>query len=322
LRWGRIPPIICADMGSSLSSAAAVLAIYCALLVGASLAGGWLPQMLHLTHRRLQLVISFVAGLMLGMALLHLIPHAFFQLGSLDQTVGWTLAGFLGMFFLQRFLHYHHHDLPEEDPDDDCCDAADHQAAAAHPEHGLHAHTLAAKSARQLSWAGTAVGLGLHSLLDGVALAAAVMADAHGHGGLLGLGTAMAVILHKPFDAMAIITLMTSGGASRLSRGILNALFALVAPVGVGLFLLGFNEFPGGGQIFLGTALAFSAGMFLCISSSDLLPELQFHSHDRLKLSGALLLGLLAAFLIGQFETTGHDRHQHAHGDAAVEQHE
>ena len=40
-----------------------------------------------------------------------------------------------------------------------------------------------------------------------------------------------------------------------------------------------------------GVALAFSAGTFLCIALSDLLPELQFHSHDRLKLSLALLAG-------------------------------
>ena len=38
-------------------------------------------------------------------------------------------------------------------------------------------------------------------------------------------------------------------------------------------------------------ALAFSAGTFLCIALSDLLPELQFHSHDRLPLSAALLTG-------------------------------
>lgn len=38
-------------------------------------------------------------------------------------------------------------------------------------------------------------------------------------------------------------------------------------------------------------ALSFSAGTFLCIALSDLLPELQFHSHDRFKLSVALLAG-------------------------------
>jgi zinc and cadmium transporter len=40
----------------------------------------------------------------------------------------------------------------------------------------------------------------------------------------------------------------------------------------------------------------------LCIASSDLLPELQFHSHDRFKLSVALLAGLSIAVLIKQFE--------------------
>ncbi len=294
-------------MGEISSSVTVALLVYGVLLVGASLAGGWLPLVLHFTHRRLQTVISFVAGLMLGMALLHLIPHAAFKLGSIDKTVAWALAGFMVMFFLQRFLHYHHHDLPDEDPDDGCCD---HDRGTT-PPHPPHAHTLAEKSARQLSWAGTVVGLGLHSLLDGVALAAAVMADAHGSLGFLGLGTALAVILHKPFDAMAITTLMASGGASRSSQMVINGLFAFIAPVGAALFLVGMGQFSGGAETFLGVSLAFAAGMFLCISSSDLLPELQFHSHDRMKLSLALLFGLGVAALVGQFETSGHDRHQH-----------
>ena len=197
-----------------------LLVVYCVLVLGASLAGGLLPLLVRLTHTRLQTAISFVAGLMLGMALLHLIPHALEQSHSVDRTVGWVLAGFLVMFFLQRFFHFHHHDLPEDDPED-CCH--DHDAPHAHD----HSHTLAEKSARQLSWVGTALGLSLHSLLDGLALAAAVMAESQGRSGLAGVGTALVVILHKPFDAMAISTLMTASGKSRSSRQLLNALFAL-----------------------------------------------------------------------------------------------
>ena len=52
-------------------------------------------------------------------------------------------------------------------------------------------------------------------------------------------------------------------------------------------------------------ALAFSAGVFLCISLSDLLPEVQFHSHDMWMLSGALLTGVGLAGLIG-FAERGH----------------
>jgi zinc and cadmium transporter len=58
--------------------------------------------------------------------------------------------------------------------------------------------------------------------------------------------------------------------------------------------------------------LAFSAGTFLCISLSDLLPELQFHQHDRVKLSLALLLGLTVAYAAGRLEAAAHPSHAHA----------
>jgi zinc and cadmium transporter len=54
----------------------------------------------------------------------------------------------------------------------------------------------------------------------------------------------------------------------------------------------------------------------LCIACADLLPELQFHSHDRLKLSVALAAGLAVAVLIGQFESSGHDSHQAPHQES------
>jgi zinc and cadmium transporter len=305
-----------------------LLAIYCVFVLLASLAGGWLPFIIRLTHTRLQVAISLVAGLMLGIALLHFLPDAAEHLGSLDRTVAWMLGGFLAMFFLQRFFHFHHHDLPEGDPED-CCNkevaAEIHEPAHLHDhdhghdhehddhhhdhddevEHAHHAHTLAEKSAQQLSWVGTALGLTLHSLLDGLAMAAAFEATSRGQG-LAGFGTALAVILHKPFDAMAVSTLMTAGGSSRFSRQLLNALFSLATPLGVALFYLGANHIASSNVVFLGCALAFCAGTFLCIASSDLLPELQFHSHDRLKLSVALLLGIGIAVLIGVIEPHDH----------------
>ena len=258
-----------------------VLGFYCVLVLLASLAGGWFSLMVHLTHARLQILVSFVAGLMLGMALLHMIPHANFQLESLDRTVSWVLGGFLAMFFLQRFFSFHHHDVPTRAPEGPCA-------------HDHHSHTLAEKSAGQLSWTGTLIGLSLHSLLDGIAL-------------LVAFGTALAITLHKPFDSIAITTLMTKGGCSRGLRHALNVVFALIAPLGVLLFYFGASHFAGENRLFVGCSLAFCGGMFLCISCSDLLPELQFHSHDRLKLSLALGGGLAIAILVGQFETSGHD---------------
>ena len=101
-----------------------LLAIYCLLVLLASLAGGWFLLIIRPTHARLQIAISFVAGLMLGIALLHFLPDADDQLHSIDRTVAWMLGGFLAMFFLQRFFHFHHHDSPEGDPEDCCHDHA------------------------------------------------------------------------------------------------------------------------------------------------------------------------------------------------------
>ncbi len=287
----------------------ALLTGYCLLILLASLAGGWLPLMVRLTHTRLQVATSFVAGLMLGVGLLHMLPDAWDQLRSIDRAIWWLLGGFLVMFFLQRFFHFHHHDVPEEAPE--LTEPTMAEPLPSGPAAGDHAHlrrTLAEQSARRLSWGGAALGLTLHTLIDGIALAASVAAEWHAHsrGVLMGVGTFLVIILHKPFDAMAIGTLMASGGWSRLTRHWVNGLFALANPLGVVLFYLGARHYGEGAPPFLGAALAFTAGSFLCIATIDLLPELQFHEHDRVKLSLALLAGLGFAALLGQFETSGH----------------
>ena len=292
-----------------------LLAVYCLLILSASLAGGFVPSWWRLTHTRLQVATSFVAGLMLGVGVLHLLPHAWHQLQSVDRAAGWLLAGFLVMFLIQRFFHFHHHDVRDEAPEraEACgCEQHDHT----HEREADHDtdHTLAGKSARNLSWSGAAFGLTLHTLIDGIALAASVEVESHGDGQapLLGLGTFLVVILHKPFDAMAITTLMAAGGWSKRARHWVNGAFALVIPIGVLLFHFGASQFSGSAGVFLGSALAFAAGTFLCIAASDLLPELQFHAHDRFKLSFALAAGLLLSIVIGRFETTGHDHHRSA----------
>ena len=290
----------------------AMLAVYCGLILLASLAGGWIPLVVRLTHTRMQVATSFVAGLMLGVGVLHLLPHAWHEFESIDRAVRWMLGGFLVMFFLQRFFHFHHHDVPDET-------VREHRGhEGCNHAHDDHGHTLAEHSAGRLSWTGAALGLTLHTLIDGVALAASVQAEAGepGAGAILGLGTFLVIILHKPFDAMAIGTLMAAGGRSRMARHGVNGLFALAIPAGVALFHFGLGQSSSeGAKELLGAALAFAAGNFLCISTSDLLPELQFHSHDRFKLSVALVAGLGFSALIGQFESSGHD-HDHDHPPA------
>lgn len=290
------------------------LAFYCFAALLVSLAGGTCSAWFRLTHTRLQIALSFVAGLMLGISLLHMIPHAAAETGSLDAVVKWTLVGFLTLFFLQRVFHYHSHDTPGQKPTGVC--AAGHSHGHSHHEGHSHGHGHdehhEKPAIRPLTWVGTALGLGLHSLMDGVALAAAVAAGSD-QSGWVGFGAALAVILHKPFDAMAVMTLVEASGCKPQTRRLINISFALVTPLGALLFALGMGKMLMANEALLGAALAFCGGGFLCVAASDLLPELHFHSHDRVRLSIALLAGIGAALLIGVFEG---DDHGHGHGPA------
>ena len=67
------------------------------------------------------------------------------------------------------------------------------------------------------------------------------------------------------------------------------------------------------GELFLdfqssltGAALALASGAFLCIAAADLLPEVQFHSHDRILLTVALAIGIALAWALTQLEQTNH----------------
>jgi zinc and cadmium transporter len=304
------------------------------LILVASIMGGMIPVWFQLTHRWMQFAVSFVAGVMLGIAVLHMLPHAIMDatvaaaqsieasnasnpvLGALDASalaVRWTtislLAGMLVMFFIERFFSYHHHDVPSDEEHDHDEGHSGHSHGHAAHEHTDHNHG----HGHDISWSGAALGLALHSVLNGVALAAAVQHGAHGSL-LAGFGTFLAIFLHKPFDAMTIGMLMVRGGWSLPWRHTVNALFALAIPIGVLVFYFGLVSEGNGAQNaaqqwFVACALAFSAGTFLCISLSDLLPELQFHRHDRIKLSVALVLGLALAHVAARMEALAHHSH-------------
>jgi zinc and cadmium transporter len=155
----------------------------------------------------------------------------------------------------------------------------------------------------------------VHSLVGGVALASAVAADYHVRAGLgpAGLGVFVATLVHKPADALTITSLMLRAGSARRNAYLINLGFALMIPVGVAIFAVGLAG-AGNGSVAAWTAgaLAFSAGTFLCIALSDLLPELQFHSHDRLKLSIALLAGIALMAAAAAVEWSDHDHERTA----------
>jgi zinc and cadmium transporter len=305
-------------------TATTLLILYPAVIVVASLIGGLVPSLFRFSHRGLQFVLSTIAGVMLGVGLFHMLPHAIMIRaeaapgeighGLLDPLMLWAVLGFVTLFLLERFFHFHQHE-PDQDPGS--------VAACDHPghDHSGHAHAAPAAGERRtaIGWFGALVGLGVHSILEGVALAASV-AVGFSHGGdaagaLAGLATFLVILFHKPFDSLTLATLMRRSGAPLRLRILANVLLAALVPAGVGIFLVG----AAGGRTdeIAAPVLAFSAGMFLCIASSDLLPELQFHRHDRVGLSAALIAGLALAFGLARLEASTHVHapgvHDHSH---------
>jgi zinc and cadmium transporter len=305
--------------------AAVSLGIYLLLIATAAFAGGATMAFFSLGHRRMQVLLSLTAGVMLGVGLLHLLPHAFYELGrDIDTTAAWVLAGFFLMFLLERAFHGHAHHTADGDLATQA--AGDAHGHHHHHDHGHghghdHGHGESLGTARPARWAwlGAFAGLSLHSLADGAALAASVNADAvHGTGLLAGFATFLAVLLHKPFDAGIIATLMVNAHASSRLRLIVNGLYAAVVPLGAVCFLASLRLFGEHQGDLLGIALAMAAGAFLCIAAADLLPEVQFHSHDRVLLTVSLAIGLTIAWGITTMEQAshGHAAHTHALPDA------
>lgn len=242
------------------------LTLYSVAIVLVSLVGGKIPSWLELTHTRMQVLSSFIGGLMLGIGLLHLFPHATEFIGA-SAAASAALLGFLLMFLVERFFCYHHHDT---------------------------------QCVHDITWAGAGIGLSVHCLMSGVALASSVLS------GVAGFGTFLAIACHRPFESMMILSLMerSSSWSSSFKR-LVNLFFALAIPIGA-VLLVSFDYFFTDQTIYVGYALAFSAGVFLCVSLSDLLPELHFHQHDRIKLTVSLFAGLGLSIGIEALEHLSH----------------
>jgi len=330
---------------------------YCLLIVLISMAGGAVPMIVRLTHRRLQLATSLIAGFLLGVALLTLLPHALLAV-PVATAMGWVVVGLMVMFFLERLFAYHHHLAPGEagmppvtaDPEplaEADCDAEpgdplDHhhghpvtakpnaepgsagQASDQdhpHPHHAHHDHHH--PPATELSWVGITLGLVIHSLIGGIALGAAVSAEDLIHTNhadawlpaLPGVAVFLGIFLHKPFDALTLLTLLRTTNRSRPTQHLINFAFALCTPIGGVLFFVGLAGVDLAHSTVVGCALAFAAGVFLCVALADLLPEVHFHRHDRAALSIAVLAGLALAWAIAIMEaqTHAHDPDHAAH---------
>lgn len=334
-------------------NSAILITIYSLLVVAVAIAGAVLPRLIRLTHTRLQVLMSLVAGFMLGVSLLHMIPHAYAEIGSLDRTMLLVLVGLLGMFFLMRLFHVHTHEFEEtgeveavhehgEHCDHDHADDHAHDQAHekhehehvhgpecdhghdhdhGHGHHHDHDHVDQLLAGGSMAWMGLFAGLAVHTITDGMFLAASVAAEAEHEASWMpaGLGTFLAVFLHKPLDTLSIAILMRGAGWSNRAALIAATIFGMMCPLGSAILMFGLQGAGDSGAQITGMALALGGGFFLCISLADLLPELSFHSHDRAKLSVALLAGIVISYLVGLLEP--HGAHDHKHGADSQENH-
>ncbi len=284
-----------------MGTAFLVLLGYCVAVFAASMLGGRISALGALTHTRTQVVMSLVAGLILGMALYHLLPHGLERIsgpGNIEKGALWCLLGVVLMVGLQRMFQFHQHDFSNEAK----------ALRSDHPQSG--------KALRVGGVAGVIFGLAVHTIIEGVALGASTQASIQHDGGikaLPGLDAFLAILLHKPLDAYSIMFVVRLAGWSRGACNWVNLGYALLCPLAaLASFWVGSQLGAAAGGELAGYVLCFAAGTFLCVALSDLLPEIHFHTHDRLKLIVAFLVGVAFAYALHLVEAgTAHHHHHH-----------
>jgi zinc and cadmium transporter len=230
-------------------------------------------------------MVSFSAGMLMGTALLHLLPESLHLAGADVHAVTATmLAGLIGFFALERFSlfrHDHHHELDGH----------------AHP-HGHDAHAAGKGGSTLL------VGSAIHALADGVLIAAAFRADT-----FLGLMTAAAIATHEVPQQIGNFFVLLNSGFSKARALAYNLLTGMGAVVGG---LLGYFALAEAGG-WLPYVVVVAASNFIYIALSDLIPQLhaQADSHHHggqnravwqqpaLMLAGVATAALATRFLHG-----------------------
>jgi zinc and cadmium transporter len=269
------------------------LSLYTGAILLGALAGGALP--LFATFRRSDLLLSFSAGVMLGAAFFHMLPEAVEQGGS--AVVPFVVVGFLALYLAERFVLVHVCAEPGPNrrlstagaPLPHHLDEHDHEHHG-HPDPdgtGCDVHTLGLAA-----W----LGMSAHTLVDGFALGAASVTPE------LGVLVFLAILAHKVPNAFSLSAILLSEGYSRGRAVAMNAAFALMVPVGAGIYVL-FRELVHV-ERFTALALAASAGTFLHLALSDILPDLHRRGASRWRLSASLVAGvaLMAALTLLRHE--------------------
>lgn len=250
-----------------------------------SLVGG-----MYLLHskagaQRLQkLAVPFAAGALLAAAFFDLLPDSLAS-DNHEQALMWTLAGLLFFFVLERFLRWFHH----------------------HHEHE--------RAADQASRSLIIIGDTIHNFLDGLAIGAAFLVSPAS-----GIVVTFAIAAHEIPQEIGDFGLLLSKGMSKkkvLLVNILSALATLVAAAAV---------FAAGQALALptGSMLAVTAGFFIYIAASDIIPTIHAKSNVRAANIETIVL-LLAVILVAVTTTQLHhliEDNTGAHAQPTTHSHE
>jgi len=234
------------------------------------------------TNRWLQwLAIPLAAGALLAAVFFDLIPEALAE-GDAEMVMRAALIGFLLFFVLERgigWFHHHHHHKAGKKP------------------------RLLPKRHHNKSL--IIVGDSLHNFIDGLAIGAAFLVSP-----ATGMIMAAAVALHEIPQEIGDFGLLLKRGMKKRSVLIVNLVSSLLTVIGASLVF-------GLGDLFEGThslILGFTAGCFLYIAASDIIPTLHNEPSRRLASIQAGVL-LISVVTVGWLTEAIHelDIHDHEH---------
>lgn len=204
-------------------------------------------------------LISFASGVLISVAFLDLIPEAQ-EISSL--ALPFVLLSFLSFYLLEHSLILHR------------CRGG--RCYGLDP----HRHNLGVMAI---------LGIGLHSLIDGVIIALGFEVS-------LGLGilATLSVVLHEVPEGISSISILLHSGYSKARAIFYSYVVALATPSGAILTYLFIKTTE---VAFLGVGLSFAAGSFLYVAASDLIPEV--HREYKLLNIPFVILGVGLPILVG-----------------------
>lgn len=229
-----------------------------AVVSGVSLAGALTFVVRPRTLDRAMLaLISFAAGALLGDAFIHLLPEIAESEAGFDVAASLALlGGVIAFFVLEKVLHWHHAHYAREEV----------------------IHPVAVTNL---------VGDGLHNFIDGSIVAASFLVSTR-----LGIATSLAVVLHEIPQELGDFAILVRAGLKPRRALLLNLLSALAAMAGA-IATLAVSSIVEGVERAL---VPVTAGAFVYIASTDLLPEL--HKEPELGKSVVQLVGVLAGVAV------------------------